>query len=59
MQKKISNALQSLCLPRCTKAFSTVNAGYEKKKRKKIVVRLIHTQKKSGVKKPARKVSKD
>lgn len=28
--KKISNALQSLCLPRCTKAFSTVTGGYEK-----------------------------
>lgn len=32
MQKKISNALQSLCLPTCTKAFSTEGKGKGKGK---------------------------
>lgn len=49
-----------LCLPKCTEAFRTVTTGYEKRKTKrKKAVCLIHTQKRSGVKKPARKVSKD
>lgn len=28
--KKTANALQKLCLPGCTKAFSTVTGGYGK-----------------------------